>query len=302
MQPSQQLPPPIMQPSQQPSTMIPPSSTPLYPISPFPSAEFNYQPPVISTPFPVISTLLYQVPSFPSAEFNYQPPVILSQSSYVNNIGSMHIVGEVLNQAPVTAKFVKIIATFYNANGQVIGTDFTYADPSDLAPGQRAPFDIIVLEGSVPMYQMSSYELTVDSQQPSFPSAEFNYQPPVILSQSSHINNIGSMHIVGEVLNQAPVTAKFVKIIATFYNANGQVIGTDFAYADPPDLAPGQRAPFDIIVLEGSVPMYQVSSYGLTVDSQAQSQRVILMSISHRQAETAALCIPIYAYHRRPPC
>ena len=140
MRPSQQLPPPIMQPSQQPSTMIPPSSTPLYPISPFPSAEFNYQPPVISTPFPVISTLLYQVPSFPSAEFNYQPPVILSQSSYVDNIGSMHIVGEVLNQAPVTAKFVKIIATFYNANGQVIGTDFAYADPPDLAPGQRAPF------------------------------------------------------------------------------------------------------------------------------------------------------------------
>ena len=137
MQPSQQLPPPIMQPSQQPSTMIPPPSTSLYP-----------------------------VPPFPSAETHYQPPVILSQSSYINNIGSMHIVGEVLNQAPVTAKFVEIIATFYNANGKVIGTDFTYADPSDLAPGQRAPFDIIVSEGSLPMYQVSSYGLTVDSQQP----------------------------------------------------------------------------------------------------------------------------------------
>ena len=146
MQPSQQMPPPIGGPLdqlgqtlgfQQPSTMIPPPSTPLYP-----------------------------VPPFPSAESNYQPPVILSQSSYVNNIGSMHIVGEVLNQAPVTAKFVKIIATFYNANGQVIGTDFTYADPSDLAPSQRAPFDILVSEGSVPMYQMSSYGLTVDWQQP----------------------------------------------------------------------------------------------------------------------------------------
>ena len=89
----------------------------------------------------------------------------------------MHIVGEVLNQAPVTAKFVKIIATFYNANGQVIGTDFAYADPPDLAPGQRAPFDIIVLEGSVPMYQVSSYELTVDSQQPTPTSYPYVYQP-----------------------------------------------------------------------------------------------------------------------------
>ena len=134
---------------------------------------------------PPPSTPLYPVPSFPSAEFNYQPPVILSQFLYVDNIGdpldqlgqmlgfqqpstigSMHIVGEVLNQAPVTAKFVKIIATFYNANGQVIGTDFAYADPSDLAPNQRAPFDIIVSEASVPMYQVSSYGLTVDWQQP----------------------------------------------------------------------------------------------------------------------------------------
>ena len=78
----------------------------------------------------------------------------------------MHIVGEVLNQAPVTAKSVKIIATFYDANGQVIGTDFTYADPSELAPNQRAPFDILVSEGGVPMYQMSSYGLTVDSERP----------------------------------------------------------------------------------------------------------------------------------------
>ena len=156
MQPSQQLPPPISGPLdqlgqmlgfEQPSTMIPPPSIPLYP-----------------------------VPPFPSAESNYQPPVILSQSSYVDNIGSMHIVGEVLNQALVTAEFVKIIATIYNANGQVIGTDFTYADPSDLAPGQRAPFDIIVSEGSVPMYQMSSYGLTVDpSNMPT--SYPYVYQP-----------------------------------------------------------------------------------------------------------------------------
>ena len=63
----------------------------------------------------------------------------------------MHIVGEVFNQASVTVNSVKIIATFYNANGQVIGTDSAYADPSDLAPGQRAPFDINISEGSVPM-------------------------------------------------------------------------------------------------------------------------------------------------------
>ena len=46
--------------------------------------------------------------------------------------------------------------------GQVIGTDSTYTDPSDLAPGQRAPFNMIVQEESVPIYQMTNYALNID--------------------------------------------------------------------------------------------------------------------------------------------
>jgi hypothetical protein len=158
---------------QQPSTLQqeqPPLSPPLN-LMPPPSSSSQQPPPLIAPPLqqqpsnvlPPPSAPLYPVPSFPSSP-NYQPPMILSQYSYVDNIGSMHIVGEVLNQAPVAANFVKIIATFYNAYGQVIGTDFTYADPSDLAPGQRAPFDLVVPEGSVPMYQINRYGLMVDWQ------------------------------------------------------------------------------------------------------------------------------------------
>jgi hypothetical protein len=93
---------------------------------------------------------------------NYPPPRILSQSAYTDNIGTIHIVGEVINESPTTAKFVKIIVTFYNAYNQVIGTDNTYTEPSDLAPGQRAPFDIFVTSG-VPTNQIRNYALTVDA-------------------------------------------------------------------------------------------------------------------------------------------
>ena len=88
--------------------------------------------------------------------------MILSQYPYVYNLSSINIAGEVLNQAPVTARSVKIIATFYDPYGQVLGTDSTFAEPSDLAPGQRAPFSMIVEEGSVPINQMSNYALNVD--------------------------------------------------------------------------------------------------------------------------------------------
>ena len=160
--PSQQQ--PLFQqptPPQQPSTTIPPS-TPLYPVPSIP-------------------------PTGPGQTNNYPPPIILSQYSYVNDTGSFHIVGEVLNQAPVTARFVKIIATFYNAYGQVIGTEFTYTDPSNLAPGQMAPFDMIVPEGNVPMYQISNYALNIDWRStpsqgcdPSYPDVCISPPPPVL--------------------------------------------------------------------------------------------------------------------------
>lgn len=96
---------------------------------------------------------------------NYPPPTILSQNAYTDSIGSAHIVGEVINQSPVTAKSVKIIVTFYNSYNQVIGTDFTYTQPQDIAPGQRAPFDILVSSGSVPLNQVRNYVLSVDKSQ-----------------------------------------------------------------------------------------------------------------------------------------
>jgi hypothetical protein len=105
----------------------------------------------------------YSFPQYQQPNNNYPLPIILSQSAYTDNIGTVHIVGEVINQSPVTAKFVEIIVTFYNAYNQVIGTDFTFTQPSDLAPGQRAPFDIAVLSGGMPMNQVRNYALTVDA-------------------------------------------------------------------------------------------------------------------------------------------
>jgi hypothetical protein len=37
----------------------------------------------------------------------------LSQSAYTDSIGTVPILGEVINESPVTARFVKIIVTFY---------------------------------------------------------------------------------------------------------------------------------------------------------------------------------------------
>lgn len=84
--------------------------------------------------------------------------VILSKSDYTGEYEDYHIVGEVQNQTSTEVDYVEIIATFYNASNVVVGTENTYANPYTLAPGQKAPFDIIAYS-SPP--GMASYSLTV---------------------------------------------------------------------------------------------------------------------------------------------
>ena len=73
--------------------------------------------------------------------------VIVSDNGFNDNdttLPQYHIVGEVQNNGQQTAKFVEISATLYDSNNKVIGTEFTFTKPSDIEPGQKAPFEITV--------------------------------------------------------------------------------------------------------------------------------------------------------------
>jgi hypothetical protein len=86
---------------------------------------------------------------------------IPSHNSYINSIGHLHVIGEVENNSPVIAEFVKIIGTFYDANGNVVGTSSTYADPTDIHPGEKAPFDLILSDSIIPADQIDKYLLKI---------------------------------------------------------------------------------------------------------------------------------------------
>lgn len=56
-------------------------------------------------------------------------------------LGTSHVVGEVRNQGSTTVQWVKIITTFYDTQGDMTHTDFTYCMPKTLKPGQSCTFD-----------------------------------------------------------------------------------------------------------------------------------------------------------------
>jgi plastocyanin len=141
------LPPSIQQPfaQLQPSQNIPQSSQ--IPFNPIPLS-------------PPSSSLLAPPQTF------IQPakvgPRILSENNYLDSYGTLHIVGEVINESYEPMNSVQVTATYYDTNNGVVGTSFDYTSPSNLQPGQRAPFDITASERTMPTYLIASYTLSAD--------------------------------------------------------------------------------------------------------------------------------------------
>lgn len=65
--------------------------------------------------------------------------------------GYKHIVGEVVNNTAGDVTFVQVTATYYDKEGKVTGTSFTYAGTADtpMAVSATAPFDIASLDTSL---------------------------------------------------------------------------------------------------------------------------------------------------------
>ncbi len=75
--------------------------------------------------------------------------------------GNTSIVGEVQNNGSSSVSFVKVTATFYDTNGKVVDTSFTYAGDTantPLSPGKKSPFEIGLI-GNTPF---NTYKLDVD--------------------------------------------------------------------------------------------------------------------------------------------
>ena len=152
--------------------------------------------------------------------------------------------GEVINNTSSNHRFTKIVASLYNASNTLIGSDFGYADIDIIKPGQRSPFSVLVID---PPAGIDRYALQLESRA----TTEKPLEGFVLVSQGDRDGDIADWHyIYGEVRNDTGVEVRFVKILATLYNAEGIVVGNDYTYTDLSTLTPGQTSPFEILVLE----------------------------------------------------
>jgi hypothetical protein len=92
----------------------------------------------------------------------YNSPTITSNNAYTDNLGRIHIVGQVTNNSPSIAQYVQVIATLYDINNNIILTHPSVTNPQDILPGQQALFDVIISSTDLSSpQQVNHYSLVV---------------------------------------------------------------------------------------------------------------------------------------------
>jgi hypothetical protein len=173
------------------------------------------------------------------------PPLTISPqnaSLYRDSIGTIHIVGVLINPFTFPIQSVQVTASAHNANHQLISTGSTYANqPDQLRPREKSGFDISVTNG---LENAFNYELSVSYQRAGTlkPAALYLY-----MGQSS-IDSGGTYHLLGEVTNMGNTPTSFVDVSAIFFDVNDKVVDVEHTYTTPSDLQPGQKAPFDLTI------------------------------------------------------
>jgi hypothetical protein len=149
--------------------------------------------PAEKSPFKIILTDVGQSQKvssyklYASAEKTQPLPAALKLNvgdSHLDSIGFYHVVDEVTNQGSQKATYVKVSGAFYNSSNTVVAADFTYTDPTDLEPGQTAPFEIIVTHANTAS-KIASALVNVGSTQYSSTSSQAVQISPNTVSSST---------------------------------------------------------------------------------------------------------------------
>jgi len=179
--------------------------------------------------------------------------IFINQSfEYVDDLGDLHIVGEIVNNKDQPINFVKVIASIYDVDKNFIDSSFSYTTSEIISPYTKSPFDVIFSGGS---QGIDSYNLQMEyllSQQ--LPMKLYAKQPRITDDE------LGYVHVKGEIQNTGEQTAHFVKVVGSVYDSNQKLIGISFTYTTKNDIYPNQSSPYDLVFTDlfGDPVSYQI--------------------------------------------
>lgn len=150
---------------------------------------------------------------------------VQNDQKYVDDYGSLHIVGEIQNNLNVPLNQIEVLVTLYSSGGQKVGTASTAPLLHTIMPGMKGPFDLVIREDQS---KVATYSLDV-----AYKVTTPKNQVIEITSSDYKLDILDNFVITGTVANRGEITANTVVVVATLYDKYGNVLAASKTHAEP---------------------------------------------------------------------
>ncbi|QDI89419.1 DUF3426 domain-containing protein [Candidatus Nitrosopumilus sp. SW] len=185
---------------------------------------------------------------------------IQNDQQYVGDDGSVHIVGEIVNNLDIPLNQIQVQIDLFDENQQLIQQKETRSLVNTIMPGMKGPFDLILTDNEAKSAKSYSMELNY---QVSPPKSQVIDITESSLSRDNHNN----LMITGTVVNNGEITANMISVIATLYDKQGNVAAV--SQVNPkPDYLRVEDSAFFLLSVPDKIQTEEIKEYVLIAESE----------------------------------
>lgn len=203
--------------------------------------------------------LLCLLPLLLISQAAYAEVVIQNDQKYIDNDGLLHIVGEIENNTSAPLNQIKISALLIDGDGNEIKKIVGETVSNVVMPETKGAFDILIK--NVRGDSINDYELNLDYTLAA-PKNQVIEISSTELTKDIHNNTV----ITGILENKGDLTANMIRVVATLYDRDGNVVTVSETYTKPDFLRAGDNSNFIIPFHEKSQSIHAVE-YSITAES-----------------------------------
>jgi len=203
--------------------------------------------------------LLCLLPLLLISQAAYAEVVIQNDQKYIDNDGLLHIVGEIENNTSAPLNQIKISALLIDGDGNEIKKIVGETVSNVVMPETKGAFDILIK--NVRGDSINDYELNLDYTLAA-PKNQVIEISSTELTKDIHNNTV----ITGILENKGELTANMIRVVATLYDRDGNVVTVSETYTKPDFLRAGDNSNFIIPIHEKSQSIHAVE-YSITAES-----------------------------------
>ncbi len=184
--------------------------------------------------------------------------------AYQTPVGSLWLLGEVTNEGETAVENIQVEIGLLAADGRILGNVTAWVATSIILPGERGPFGVLINEPPSDFTQRDFAQPTVAVVGGQAVVELGTRTLDVTVQQPELTLNDDSVVLSGTVVNSGETAANQVQLVATFYDAQGNVTGfQQEVVAEQLDL--GEERPFQ---LEAAPPGGETVTYTIYAEAQ----------------------------------